>query len=1163
MSRRSSFSTFALVRRNLRYYWRTNLAVVLGSAVAVAALIGSLLVGDSVRGTLHDLAVERLGQVQYTVTAPGFFRAELAADLLGQSSLQKSGDSAIPAIVAQGAAENVATGVIVPEVAALGVTDDFLRLGPGELSRMPSGQQIIVDEALARDLGVSAGDSILLTVGRVGAAPTDTIFARRKRQATLRSMRLAVERVIPSNGLGAFSLSAGIGKPRNIYISLSSLQERLKQEGKANTILVAPSPDSDLNGNTIREALVKSARLADYGLRLVPNVARGYASLESLRLVLPASAVERAVQSADDSGMKADLTSIYLANTLALRGPDGLTKEIPYSVVASIPTLQEPPFGPLPATEGDCSGEFEWRRGGLLNAWAAKDLDAKIGDEIEITYYFADEKGSLRTRKGTFVLRGIAAMEGPGLDPAVVPSFEGVTDATSMRDWDPPFPIDTKRIRQKDEAYWSEYSTTPKAYLSLLNVQCLWRPWSVPPYEPPPERGGRDWITSVRVAPRSGNDLEASGKRFVEAFLQGSDPSRFGLVVDDVAAQALASAKGSSDFGVLFVSMSAFIVAAAAGLVGLLFRLTVERRASQYGILMATGFEVKKAARVLMGEGVLLALIGVVVGMPLGVGYAALIIQGSRTLWAGAAGDFVFSLHATPASLIIGSAAGFIISLMAIRWALRVLQRSPALTLLHGWRALAAPPEEHPRRWSLVIGIVSLAAAAILLSLAGVFGLFSPTGAFFGGGALLLVGLLALFCAQLQRPARLISSGRMSLWRLGLHSASRNWMRSLLTSGLIACACFVLVAVAANQQDLTRVDAHRLDSPSGGFSLLARSTTPLHVDLNSPEGRKDLAFPPEASRALDDATFYGFRVSAGDDISCLNIQRPGRPRILGVPTGIIERGGFSFAETSDAASAGGKQHPWRLLTDSFFEDVDGQEVIPAVADAASAQWILHVGLNEDIAVANRHGDPVRLRLVGLLANSLFQSEVLISEENFRRHFGADSGYRYCLIETPRGKEQAVAETLRKNLGEHGFDVRRTVDVLAGYAKVQDTYLRTFQTLGGLGLVLGTFGIVTVLLRSVVERRDELAMLLALGFRCGQVVGIMLIENGLLLLAGTVAGGAAALVAVAPHLASAVAHVNWFSLGCTLLICVAVGLFSCGVSAAVSVRAELLSALRSE
>ena len=51
-----------LVLRGLVYYWRTNLAVVLGVATAVAVLAGALLVGDSVRGSLRDLVLQRLGR---------------------------------------------------------------------------------------------------------------------------------------------------------------------------------------------------------------------------------------------------------------------------------------------------------------------------------------------------------------------------------------------------------------------------------------------------------------------------------------------------------------------------------------------------------------------------------------------------------------------------------------------------------------------------------------------------------------------------------------------------------------------------------------------------------------------------------------------------------------------------------------------------------------------------------------------------------------------------------------------------------------------------------------------------------------------------------------------------------------------------------------------
>ena len=54
-------TTGQLLQRNLTYFWRTNLAVVAGVAIAVSVLAGALLVGDSVRGSLRDLFLRRLG----------------------------------------------------------------------------------------------------------------------------------------------------------------------------------------------------------------------------------------------------------------------------------------------------------------------------------------------------------------------------------------------------------------------------------------------------------------------------------------------------------------------------------------------------------------------------------------------------------------------------------------------------------------------------------------------------------------------------------------------------------------------------------------------------------------------------------------------------------------------------------------------------------------------------------------------------------------------------------------------------------------------------------------------------------------------------------------------------------------------------------------------
>ena len=74
-------SLWRLALRSATYYWRTNLAVLLGVAAAVAVLGGALLVGDSVRGSLRDIALGRLGRTDQVVSSSQYFRAALANEI--------------------------------------------------------------------------------------------------------------------------------------------------------------------------------------------------------------------------------------------------------------------------------------------------------------------------------------------------------------------------------------------------------------------------------------------------------------------------------------------------------------------------------------------------------------------------------------------------------------------------------------------------------------------------------------------------------------------------------------------------------------------------------------------------------------------------------------------------------------------------------------------------------------------------------------------------------------------------------------------------------------------------------------------------------------------------------------------------------------------------
>src|SRR4030095_10824534 len=107
--------------------------------------------------------------------------------------------------------------------------------------------------------------------------------------------------------------------------------------------------------------------------------------------------------------------------------------------------------------------------------------------------------------------------------------------------------------------------------------------------------------------------------------------------------------------------------------------------------------------------------------------------------------------------------------------------------------------------------------------------------------------------------------------------------------------------------------------------------------------------------------------------------------------------------------------------------------------------------------------------------------------------------------------------------------------LAEFNAVQNTYLNTFQILGGLGLILGSVGLGLVVLRNVYERRGELAVLQAVGFTRNRLQHLVLLEHAVLLLAGIVLGVASALVAVLPAVATPGSEFPWRSLSVTLLV----------------------------
>ncbi|MFH1110108.1 MAG: FtsX-like permease family protein [Planctomycetota bacterium] len=95
--------------------------------------------------------------------------------------------------------------------------------------------------------------------------------------------------------------------------------------------------------------------------------------------------------------------------------------------------------------------------------------------------------------------------------------------------------------------------------------------------------------------------------------------------------------------------------------------------------------------------------------------------------------------------------------------------------------------------------------------------------------------------------------------------------------------------------------------------------------------------------------------------------------------------------------------------------------------------------------------------------------------------------------------------------------------------MQNTYLSTFQSLGGIALLLGTAGLAVVLLENVWERRGDLSLMRTLGSSQAAIAGMVLSENAALLIAGMFSACFSALVAVSPAIATQPTAVRWCSL----------------------------------
>jgi ABC-type antimicrobial peptide transport system permease subunit len=1094
-------SLISLILSNLKYYRKSYLAILAGTVISTAVLTGALVVGDSVRFSLIQLTDIRLGKTRFAIhSGDRFFRQKLATELADHTKSQVAAVLQLVGIAVNSDKKNQVSNVDV-----LGVDEHFMKLWNAS-KNLPGEDKAILSRNTAEKLNLKPGDEFLLKIRKQAKASENAPFVSEKEPLIV--FRLKVAAIADDLQMGRFSLKSNQAAPFNIFIPLAALAHKVELEGNANILLIAENKDKNLSSQKLDSLLRICWQPEDAGLEFSRLPAGNSNEIKSERIFI------------DDNTAKAIHLSIpeakpvftYLVNNISAN-----RKSTPYSFV----TATDFPDRKL--------SEHEI----IISNWLATDLNVKSGDSVQLRYFKMGALRKLSEDSTRFRVKTILPITHSIFDRTLMPDFPGMSDAGNCREWETGAPVDLNKIRDKDEKYWNDYRGTPKAFISIAAGQNIWN-------------NAFGLATAYRF-PGNGSDLQIVKNKLMTQL----NPSENGLQFQDVYSDGKSAATNSTDFGGLFLSLSFFIIVAALLLTALLFSLHAQKRMEETAIMAAMGFRKKKIILILFMETLLVVIAGSILGMMAGIFYNKLLLFGLNTLWNDAVRTSMLQVHLVPATLILGFVISVITALLTLLFVL-LRNLSKSLSVLVKGVEIPSPGYRHVKA-SLAIAVLSFCVAVSILVYAFNSSESDLSEVFLSAAGFILVGGIVLLYYIILHSIRKTSDSVPGFFTMILRNISLKRRRTLLSVALLAIGTFSIIITGANRKTYYGTE-NNAQSGTGGFLFWAESTIPVLYDLNTPEGKKKYGLSDEP--LLQNVRFLQMLRLEGNDASCLNLNQVSQPAILGInPDYFDQKQSFGFLKLDPLVN---EQHPWSTLSKELTPGI-----IPGFADQTVIQWGIHKNIGDTLLYRNESGKVLKVKIMGGLDNSIFQGNILISSGLFRQYYPSVGGSRVMLINGTFENRSAISARLEYLFQDYGMVVTAASERLAQFNSVENTYLSVFMMLGGLGIIIGTIGLGIVLLRNLADRKREIALYQAIGFKQSYILKLILTENLFILLAGIGIGIVAAFAGILPSFFSPAFHFSKIFLPGLIVIIFLNGLAWIYFPVKSALRKNLVGALRKE
>ena len=1047
---------FKYILKSLIHFRRQNLAVMLATIISTAVLTGALIIGDSIRFTLRNMVDLRLGKARFALQTGDRFISNQSAYHLSQ----KLESEVVPILAVQGIAINPENNSRINKSNIYGIDSSFWKLSYGEIINL-TDDEVLISENIALRLGLSVGQEIILRIVNAEIIPINTPFSSTESPSV--THRFKIKQIINKKQFGRFSLKSNQSEPYNIFVSQQFLAKKLELEGLSNLVLLAGNENKSLEIERINAAFNEVFDLQDIGLRINKLAKEGKYELVSERIFIENSIAEAI---GDSTG---EHVFTYLINSI--RTGD---KETPYSFVSAIPDF-------LTNTKL-ADNEI------IITDWLARDLNAKKGDSVELNYFVIGPLRKLTEKKEKFIVKGIQILLNEPDIKSLMPAFPGLSDAGNCRDWETGVPIDLNKIRDKDEEYWNVYRGSPKAYISISKGQKIWQ-----------NQFGK--LTALRFDSARYNPEELK-----KDLLSKIKPKDFGLVFTPIYQQGIEATVNAVDFGELFLSLSFFVIVAGVLLTILIHVFNSFSRSSEIALLSGLGFSHHQIFSIKLLESVIMLIPAGILGAFTGIIYNYGIIAGINTVWYDALRTSMIEVHIKFTTLAIGSFCGILISFLSIYFVNRKILKKQVANAVKSNYFMTA----HNGKVRIInyLTYLSLLAGLILIFYSILTSVENNSGIFLISGALFLIGLMSIAsrCIDFWQKK---TSEIFSKNGFVLKNVSRNKTRTIASILLLALGTYIIMITGANRRTFFEAD-HSTRSGTGAYLFWAETSLPIPYDLNSPEGKSKMGIDPDSLPV--EVKFSQFHSLEGDDASCLNLNQVQKPRILGVDAHEFNRRqSFSFAGLLEGID---KDNPWLSLY-----QCKNENIIPAIADQTVLTWGLKKSIGDTLLYFNEKGELINLLIIAGLNNSIFQGNLLIADSLFQIHFPSAGGSKIMLIDAPDEYQEKISAILNAGFVDYGIEISRATERLAEFNSVTNSYLSVFMGLGGLAVIIGTIGLGIMMMRNLMDRKNELAMMQALGFNKNQIFTIILKENVLILLTGLIIGMLAALIGILPSIIS--------------------------------------------